>query len=128
MFLVWRLLLVILAMALGGAGTTTVAASTHGYGVVVTTPVRAEPVGTVVEAGGHLRAEPEEAASPPTSALGAPTTPLARSAATNSPHIDPAEIAGKTPAEIDAIARQKGLIPKGPDPASGKGSYLDPVT
>ena len=31
-------------------------------------------------------------------------------------------------AEIDAIARQKGLVPKGPDPASGKGSYVDPVT
>ena len=48
--------------------------------------------------------------------------------ATNSPRVDPAEIAGKTPAEIDAIARQKGLVPKGPDPASGEGSYVDPVT
>jgi hypothetical protein len=45
-----------------------------------------------------------------------------------SPTIRPSEVAGKTPAEIDAVARSKGLIPKGPDPMRGKGSYIDPVT
>lgn len=45
-----------------------------------------------------------------------------------SPTITPNEVAGKTPAEIDAIAKNKGLIPKGPDPMRGKGSYVDPVT
>ena len=45
-----------------------------------------------------------------------------------SPSIDPKEIAGKTPFEIDKIAREKGLIPKGPDPKMGQGAYVDPVT
>lgn len=44
-----------------------------------------------------------------------------------SPHIDPKDVAGKTPDEIDDLARNKGLIPKG-DPKSGKGAYVDPVT
>ncbi|WP_321573075.1 RHS repeat domain-containing protein, partial [Hafnia alvei] len=44
------------------------------------------------------------------------------------PHIDPKNIGGKTPAEIDKIARESGLIPKGPHPMKGKGAYLDPVT
>lgn len=56
------------------------------------------------------------------SELVATNTPL------KSPVIDPAEVAGKTPAEIDALAKQKGLIPKGPDPAGGRGAYVDPVT
>ena len=30
--------------------------------------------------------------------------------------------------EIEKIAKEKGLIPKGPDPKAGKGSYIDPVT
>ncbi len=45
-----------------------------------------------------------------------------------SPHIDPNDVSGKTPSEIDAFAKQKGLIPKGPDPMNGKGAYVDPVT
>ncbi|EGW21445.1 RHS repeat-associated core domain-containing protein [Methylobacter tundripaludum] len=45
----------------------------------------------------------------------------------SSPHIDPKEVAGKTPSQIDQIARDKGLIPTG-DPKSGKGAYIDPVT
>jgi hypothetical protein len=48
--------------------------------------------------------------------------------ADGSPEIHPEEIAGKTPSEIDQIAREKGLTPKGPDPAGGRGSYDDPVT
>jgi RHS repeat-associated protein len=43
-------------------------------------------------------------------------------------HISPGEVAGKTPAEIDARARELGLVPKGPSPAEGRGSYVDPVT
>ena len=43
-------------------------------------------------------------------------------------HISPGEVAGKTPAEIDARARELGLAPKGPSPAEGRGSYVDPIT
>lgn len=46
----------------------------------------------------------------------------------NSPAIDPKSIAGKSPSDIDSYAKQNGLIPKGPDPMSGKGSYIDPIT
>ncbi|EGR1420496.1 type IV secretion protein Rhs [Vibrio cholerae] len=45
-----------------------------------------------------------------------------------SPHIDPKDIANKTPAQIDKLAKDKGLVPKGPDPMSGKGAYVDPAT
>lgn len=45
-----------------------------------------------------------------------------------SPAISVGEIAGKTPNEIDRIARGKGLIPKGPNPKAGQGAYVDPVT
>jgi RHS repeat-associated protein len=45
-----------------------------------------------------------------------------------SPEIHPREIAGRSPAEIDQIARARGLQPKGPNPAQGQGSYVDPVT
>jgi RHS repeat-associated protein len=64
-----------------------------------------------------------EAESP----MGAPPT-LAEPAAPTSPDIHPSEISGKSPSEIDATATGKGLIPKGPDPMNGKGSYVDPVT
>jgi RHS repeat-associated protein len=46
----------------------------------------------------------------------------------SSPHIDPQDLAGKTPAEIDQAAKDAGLVPKGPDPQNGQGSYVDPVT
>jgi RHS repeat-associated protein len=46
----------------------------------------------------------------------------------DSPIIDPKSIAGKSPGEIDSYAKKNGLIPKGPDPMSGKGAYIDPVT
>jgi len=45
-----------------------------------------------------------------------------------SPDINPSDISGKTPDEIDEIARDKGLEPKGPDPKGGKGAYTDPAT
>lgn len=45
-----------------------------------------------------------------------------------SPQIDPAGIAGKTPSEIEGAATEAGLVPKGPDPAAGRGAYVDPVT
>ena len=45
-----------------------------------------------------------------------------------SPTIDPGDIAGKSPQEIDQAARNAGLVPKGPDPMAGKGAYVDPVT
>jgi hypothetical protein len=45
-----------------------------------------------------------------------------------SPTIDPADVAGKTPQEIDQLAKDNGLIPKGPDPANGRGAYVDPAT
>ncbi|MDO9163299.1 MAG: RHS repeat-associated core domain-containing protein [Methylococcaceae bacterium] len=46
----------------------------------------------------------------------------------NSPHIDPKDVAGKTPSQIDKLANDLGLIPKGPDPQSGQGAYIDPET
>jgi hypothetical protein len=45
-----------------------------------------------------------------------------------SPHIDPRDVIGRTPSQIDAFARQKGLIAKGADPAAGRGAYIDPIT
>jgi len=35
---------------------------------------------------------------------------------------------GKTPAEIDEMFRRKGFEPRGPNPASGKGGYVNPKT
>jgi RHS repeat-associated protein len=43
-------------------------------------------------------------------------------------YINPANISGLRPGEIDALARSMGLIPRGPDPMNGRGSYLDPDT
>lgn len=45
-----------------------------------------------------------------------------------SPEIKPSEVAGQTPEKIDEIAKGKGLIPKGPNPQAGQGSYTDPAT
>ncbi|WP_240998598.1 RHS repeat-associated core domain-containing protein [Pseudomonas viridiflava] len=45
-----------------------------------------------------------------------------------SPDISPSDVAGKTPEEIDRMAKDKGLNPQGPDPMSGRGAYTDPVT
>ncbi|MDL2354654.1 MAG: RHS repeat-associated core domain-containing protein [Pseudomonadota bacterium] len=45
-----------------------------------------------------------------------------------SPVINPADVAGKTPAEIGQVATGTGLVPKGPDPLGGQGSFNDPVT
>src|SRR5208283_5076972 len=45
-----------------------------------------------------------------------------------SPQISPDQLAGKTPAEIDQLARSLGLQPMGSDPMQGQGSYVDPVT
>ena len=44
-----------------------------------------------------------------------------------SPDINPKDVAGKTPDEIEKVAEENGLIPKG-DPKSGNGAYIDPVT
>ncbi len=46
----------------------------------------------------------------------------------SSPHINPRDVANKTPGQIDALAKEKGLIPKGPNPQAGKGAYVDPAT
>ncbi len=35
---------------------------------------------------------------------------------------------GKTPSQIDDMFKKKGFIQKGPDPVSGKGSYINPKT
>jgi hypothetical protein len=35
---------------------------------------------------------------------------------------------GKTPEEIDKMFRNKGFDPKGPDPISGRGGYVNPDT
>lgn len=49
-------------------------------------------------------------------------------AANMSPTIDPRDFAGRTPQEIDSLAKSHGLVPKGPDPMNGLGGYIDPVT
>jgi hypothetical protein len=43
-------------------------------------------------------------------------------------YISPREVVGKTPEQIDARARELGLVPRGPDPARGRGAYIDPQT
>jgi len=43
-------------------------------------------------------------------------------------HISPSEVVGRTPAQINRRARQLGLAARGPDPAGGRGSYIDPRT
>jgi RHS repeat-associated protein len=48
--------------------------------------------------------------------------------APSSPDISHSDVKGRTPAEIDKIATDKGLLPKGSDPKAGKGAYVDPVT
>ena len=53
---------------------------------------------------------------------------LAPPTARMSPPIHPGDVAGRTPAEIGAIADSLGLLRRGPDPENGKGSWLDPVT
>jgi len=35
---------------------------------------------------------------------------------------------GKTPQQIDEMFRAKGFEPRGPDPAAGKGGYVNPKT
>jgi len=45
-----------------------------------------------------------------------------------SPTLDPSHFAGRSPAEIDSLARSHGLIPRGRDPMNGIGSYIDPIT
>lgn len=44
-----------------------------------------------------------------------------------SPSINPRDVAGKTPSEIDSVAKKNGLVSKGPDPSAGKGAYVDPA-
>jgi len=46
----------------------------------------------------------------------------------SSPEIKPSDVAGKSPQEIDKVAKDSGLVPKGPNPEAGQGSYVDPVT
>lgn len=48
--------------------------------------------------------------------------------APRSPLINPANVAGLKPHEIDVFARLMGLNPRGPDPMNGRGAYLDPIT
>lgn len=48
--------------------------------------------------------------------------------ASNSPHIDPGDFANRTPQQIDDLANDAGPIPRGPDPQTGRGAYIDPVT
>ncbi|MDV3513392.1 RHS repeat-associated core domain-containing protein [Stenotrophomonas sp. C1657] len=72
---------------------------------------------------GGIRAPPLRMQPPRTGVVtvGAVTKP------TKSPDINPKDIAGRTAGEIDGIAKQSGLQPKGPDPSAGKGAYVDPV-
>lgn len=42
--------------------------------------------------------------------------------------ISPTEVAGRTPSEINQRAGELGLQGRGPDPAGGRGAYIDPQT
>jgi hypothetical protein len=42
--------------------------------------------------------------------------------------LNPSDFYGKTAAEVDRMALDAGLLPKGPSPVSGKGAYIDPAT
>ncbi|WP_244136727.1 filamentous hemagglutinin N-terminal domain-containing protein [Burkholderia vietnamiensis] len=116
--------------AVGGgvaaAGSVVVDAATGGLNVVATPAEVAggATVGAVVggaigsgldwlgaHSGAILNSGEDNSASTPTS-----------------PAIDPADVAGKTPEEIDQHAKDSGLIPKGPNPQGGQGAYVDPVT
>jgi hypothetical protein len=74
--------------------------------------------------------EPSDAAWPKWAGYAAGTAILGGVvwATSESPNINPGEVAGKTPEQIGQIATDKGLIPKGPNPQAGQGSYTDPVT
>ncbi|NHZ93938.1 hypothetical protein F2P45_33830, partial [Massilia sp. CCM 8733] len=48
--------------------------------------------------------------------------------AAGSPYIDPKDVAGKTPAQIEAVALAMGLQTKGPAPKAGRGAFVDPIT
>ena len=59
---------------------------------------------------------------------GAPTVNVDPFGTTGDPHVHPSEVVGRTPAEIDALARERGLQPRGPAPMAGRGAYVDPAT
>jgi hypothetical protein len=42
--------------------------------------------------------------------------------------LNPSDFSGKTAVEIDRIAQDAGLVPKGPSPTTGQGAYIDPIT
>ena len=48
--------------------------------------------------------------------------------APRSPHINPADVANRTPQQIDDLAKELGLVPRGPNPKAGRGAYVDQVT
>jgi RHS repeat-associated protein len=56
------------------------------------------------------------------------TSASSNSGQATSPVINPSDVAGKTPGQIDQLATGAGLKPKGPDPQNGRGAYVDPVT
>jgi RHS repeat-associated protein len=69
----------------------------------------------------------------PGSFLGFPTGPILGPPVTatdpgESPILDPKDFAGKTPQQIHDLAIGSGLVPQGPDPMNGGGSYDDPRT
>ncbi len=83
--------------------------------------------GTTAGHGGVVAAGPA-AAAVGADAAGVQLRLTVDGVAPRSPHIDPADVAHHTPQQIDDLATDAGLIPRGPDPQSGLGSYIDPVT
>jgi hypothetical protein len=128
----WAVLVGVLAMltVAGIPPTTTASAAIFTYDASTFARVDVHEFEAAGAGPAHLSGSRERSASPPAAARGMSSTPSGSFIATEaaSPVIDPAEVAGMSPAEVDAFARENGLIPKGPDPAAGRGAYVDPVT
>ena len=82
---------------------------------IATNPIAVGAVGAAALLGG-------EALLAPAGADGAV------GATANASALNPNDFAGKTASEIDRIAQDSGLLPKGPNPTSGQGAYIDPIT
>lgn len=125
-------LLVLLVLTAGATSFAFVqhASSAYTYGVAANARIDGHGFEAVEGGPAQLSNTQGPSVPPPVEARGASTTSFRSFVATEalSPVIDPAEVAGMSPAEVDAFARENGLIPKGPDPAAGKGAYVDPVT
>lgn len=87
-------------------------------------------LGTTALARGLVRAEAGNVVRATLQEVRASARAVPRLPATAGPtgHILPSEVIGKTPSQIGARASELGLEARGPDPAQGRGAYVDPGT